>query len=116
MRIIPAYAGKSLRLPASGSRWRDHPRLRGEKKIMTPPLSLPKGSSPLTRGKDAGYTAADSGLRIIPAYAGKSYFLPEHRKKFEDHPRLRGEKIAKNLICEGAGDHPRLRGEKACCV
>ena len=32
-RITPAYAGKRWRRSSSGSKLRDHPRLRGEKQV-----------------------------------------------------------------------------------
>ena len=70
--ITPAYAGKS----ESGSRWfkmkRDHPRLCGEKMPLESILTRFKGSPPPMRGKACDKRKFRSGIRITPAYAGKS--------------------------------------------
>ena len=45
------------------------------------------------RGKvEAGQTLLN-GIRITPAYAGKSLFVYNLFPEFEDHPRLCGEKL-----------------------
>ena len=56
------------------------------------------------RGKDGTCTVHRKGLRITPAYAGKSA-----RRRFAssacwDHPRLCGEKVQNHIT------HPRTRG------
>ena len=71
-RIIPAYAGKSPRIDCDYFHNRDHPRLRGEKLSLIGFLMFLQGSSPLTRGKGKFLAIKKLGLRIIPAYAGKS--------------------------------------------
>ena len=54
-RITPAYAGKSCnRFCTSGSGW-DHPRLCGEKFILTAVVFAQTGSPPPMRGK--GFTS-----------------------------------------------------------
>ena len=70
--ITPAYAGKSQ--PPSGQRpkWRDHPRLCGEKNCFFLMLHGVLGSPPPMRGKGNFSAAVRSGSRITPAYAGKS--------------------------------------------
>ena len=50
-RITPACAGKSLPLLKIFVRYRDHPRLRGEKLPLSEIKSCQKGSPPLARGK-----------------------------------------------------------------
>ena len=52
--ITPAYAGKSQCQWLLGSAWRDHPRIRGEKRkvVQSPPIGM--GSPPHTRGKENG--------------------------------------------------------------
>ena len=70
--LIPAHAGKTWRLqPGRRVRWA-HPHSRGENTARAIALSVPCGSSPLTRGKPhpAHHDPARSGL--IPAHAGKT--------------------------------------------
>ena len=91
---------------------RDHPRLRGEKRVLVTCSTLSTGSSPLTRGKGAGARHSSQDRRIIPAYAGKSQSLDVWHLADEDHPRLRGEK-APALILSVAfpGSSPLTRGK-----
>ena len=49
----------------------DHPRLRGEKKLVGIVFREEEGSSPLARGKVAEIGAQVRADRIIPACAGK---------------------------------------------
>ena len=88
------------------------------------------------RGK--GYTTAAESEenRITPAYAGKSRKVIISWQRFQDHPRLCGEKfsgISSTSFGSGitpayagksvpvdprrlsSGDHPRLCGEKPVC-
>ena len=51
--ITPAYAGKSPRQADGSEMVEDHPRLRGEKSIITFTPSEVMGSPPLTRGKES---------------------------------------------------------------
>ena len=69
-RITPAYAGKRAPAPGRFRKFRDHPRLRGEKSSVDAPLHSCMGSPPLTRGK-----------------------VPRSKKNcdFFRHPRCRGE-------------------------
>ena len=56
-----------------------------------------EGSPPHTRGKaDPAYRCVD-GLRITPAYAGKSSRSSLSVSHGRDHPRIRGEKVT--VIC-----------------
>ena len=110
--ITPAYAGKSEPSYAVIDNLRDHPRLRGEKMLLFRLFRPDKGSPPLTRGKDSDKRRMSSGVRITPAYAGKSrpprgFYLFE-----QDHPRLRGEKVylAKCLPVY-VGSPPLTRGK-----
>ena len=74
-RLIPAHAGKTLAVIASGPGTEAHPRSRGENRLVPCPFSLFGGSSPLTRGKHrrSARTARQRGL--IPAHAGKTAHL-----------------------------------------
>ena len=44
------------------------------------------------RGKVQEYAQQSTGLRITPAYAGKSSIVSAFPSTFKDHPRLCGEK------------------------
>ena len=53
--IIPAHAGKTIEQANVLTVRRDHPRSRGENLINSVSNDPPSGSSPLTRGKRAGW-------------------------------------------------------------
>ena len=111
-RITPAYAGKSLVEAMKAGNLKDHPRLRGEKfSIRTFNLCL-MGSPPLTRGKAPRDNLNKTLAGITPAYAGKRFFLRPLLFLEEDHPRLRGEKVAFIVICFVIqGSPPLTRGK-----
>ena len=71
-RIIPAYAGSTPNIGASGMRNTDHPRIRGEHWQASPATWRHSGSSPHTRGAPVKSEVRSSGARIIPAYAGST--------------------------------------------
>ena len=73
IRITPAYAGKSSRLPSSKHPPRDHPRLCGEKLSGLFFIVLIKGSPPPMRGKAQRPYKPHGARGITPAYAGKRY-------------------------------------------
>ena len=50
-RLIPAHAGKTDQGRSNGTRWRAHPRSRGENAEDRQAALKKMGSSPLTRGK-----------------------------------------------------------------
>ena len=71
-RITPAYAGKRYTPWHLWNRYKDHPRLCGEKfSFLRQPMRLP-GSPPPMRGKDISNFRILILSRITPAYAGKS--------------------------------------------
>ena len=90
-RIIPAYAGKTLIVMIRQVCRQDHPRLRGENWLEPEPVQTGEGSSPLTRGKLPFHMVDVKDLRIIPAYAGKTFLKRLDWRTKKDHPRLRGE-------------------------
>ena len=110
--ITPACAGKRRRSPSRRSIRKDHPRLCGEKFLLTSLLEYAIGSPPLVRGKEITKTRIKSFVRITPACAGKSittlhlYFL------WRDHPRLCGEKCPFSCFCHcPSGSPPLVRGK-----
>ena len=110
--IIPAGAGKRLACRLSRSPGRDHPRGCGEKTRGVCSSSGEGGSSPRVRGKGKSRGAADADSGIIPAGAGKRYFMVWSPWWRGDHPRGCGEKFHRP-VCKGraAGSSPRVRGK-----
>ena len=111
-RITPAYAGKSIRLALLTRIIWDHPRLCGEKTDLII-LTLNKlGSPPPMRGKGRMYNGYRFQEGITPAYAGKRAKEAERKLKYEDHPRLCGEKHRKSdFDAHMAGSPPPMRGK-----
>ena len=72
VRITPAYAGKSFFATHSGTEFRDHPRLCGEKRDSLVCSTSSTGSPPPMRGKVHETAAPNGYVGITPAYAGKS--------------------------------------------
>ena len=109
-RIIPAYAGSTLRRNHPIRRTRDHPRIRGEHAQASHPRFWRRGSSPHTRGARPGLRCSSRRARIIPAYAGSTTLSCARRSGIRDHPRIRGEHLAAtsfNSAMEGSSPHTR---------
>ena len=110
--ITPAYAGKSLIPVFFGGRFEDHPRLCGEKHSTLVIRSRRLGSPPPMRGKDEFDMDEVDDARITPAYAGKSLIPVFFGGRFEDHPRLCGEKHSTLVIrSRRLGSPPPMRGK-----
>ena len=71
-RIIPAYAGSTSATSSSTPRRLDHPRIRGEHRMLSPGGVFSAGSSPHTRGARSWLWRRARSGRIIPAYAGST--------------------------------------------
>ena len=111
-RITPAYAGKSTTNPKRKRGERDHPRLCGEKQDLYEQLIYEKGSPPPMRGKVASCPLVEENARITPAYAGKRTTYWEMCGKYQDHPRLCGEKHHARTNRTGhVGSPPPMRGK-----
>ena len=95
--ITPAYAGKSFLRSFSQSRSGDHPRVCGEKLIKGLVHPIWMGSPPRMRGKGIEQSNCRVGMRITPAYAGKSRCHTLRFSRWWDHPRMCGEKISGNI-------------------
>ena len=110
-RIIPAYAGSTPAATLEPDPRQDHPRIRGEHRSPSCPISPGIGSSPHTRG--AHYFPLDRGFRsgIIPAYAGSTAAIGGWRVTRSDHPRIRGEHNPHLDTAKGSGgSSPHTRG------
>ena len=70
------------------------------------------GSPPHTRGKVHGLQTSDVQFGITPAYAGKSNVGIDVGNSFQDHPRIRGEKLEEgDELFEAMGSPPHTRGK-----
>ena len=91
--IIPAYAGSTYLVLSVSRSLRDHPRIRGEHRVLHRGRAGRVGSSPHTRG--ARYTTQEGAQ---PA---------------QDHPRIRGEHASNALpFFNLMGSSPHTRGAR----
>ena len=110
-RIIPAYAGSTTGRTAGEHRHRDHPRIRGEHRILPAGQTLPGGSSPHTRGAPDHAERSLHCPGIIPAYAGSTHIDSRFFQLKRDHPRIRGEHRAPlPTPARAHGSSPHTRG------
>ena len=110
--ITPAYAGKSLISQAPDRSRQDHPRLCGEKYLVSYHTVGAAGSPPPMRGKVTEAETVTKEDRITPAYAGKSSGNGNTDSRRQDHPRLCGEKDFDVLHIPGmGGSPPPMRGK-----
>ena len=71
------------------------------------------GSSPLTRGKQAGAARKPKRPRLIPAHAGKTYLADRRAGEGRAHPRSRGENEGGITgALRTAGSSPLTRGKQ----
>ena len=92
--ITPACAGKSAADSELMLGIRDHPRVCGEKNVVSVPALPALGSPPRVRGKAEHDKRLIVRRGITPARAGKRRFAYISFKRMRDHPRACGEKIA----------------------
>ena len=90
-RITPAYAGNTYIQNSHSTGLRDHPRLRGEHRLISSRLAFLIGSPPPTRGTLLLLLFEMDSYRITPAYAGNTVHTVSTQHESGDHPRLRGE-------------------------
>ena len=112
-RITPAYAGKRAVVPVYDVRFRDHPRVCGEKTDSQYQLPIMQGSPPRMRGKGVKWQVSRRLKWITPAYAGKSGLAALAAIDCRDHPRVCGEKPAGlQFLIRWMGSPPRMRGKE----
>ena len=112
--ITPACAGKRRTTRTSGARYRDHPRVCGEKKKCYTKGGILPGSPPRVRGKGIKRGCHSYQCGITPACAGKRAGACARGASTKDHPRVCGEK--KKCYTKGGilpGSPPRVRGKDA---
>ena len=110
--ITPAWAGKSPLRPPGWARSGDHPRVGGEKLMLTAAELSPPGSPPRGRGKVVALQTRTPSAGITPAWAGKRGAGGDRGRDGRDHPRVGGEK-ANTAVgpIAGKGSPPRGRGK-----
>ena len=110
--LIPACAGKTRwALPAlsvDGA----HPRVCGENFLVDLVSEALAGSSPRVRGKPRRARAYRSGVRLIPACAGKTTRVVPTVPSVRAHPRVCGENSRPDPhLRQPLGSSPRVRGK-----
>ena len=111
IRIIPAYAGSTRRMPRRPPWRRDHPRVCGEHRWRCKRCGAVSGSSPRMRGARLAHGAAVAVHGIIPAYAGSTHACDCDRPTGQDHPRVCGEhEVGIRRALPSWGSSPRMRG------
>ena len=93
--ITPALAGKRVGVAVSFQRFKDHPRVGGEKPAVPACCLKFPGSPPRWRGKVVVGIRLVRTPRITPALAGKSGSLCPQDRSRGDHPRVGGEKFVR---------------------
>ena len=110
-RIIPAYAGSTVRGQTCQVLRQDHPRVCGEHESFESFSDLTRGSSPRMRGALSVVCKLQTTHRIIPAYAGSTRSPLFSRGISQDHPRVCGEHFGQSMVpYHAAGSSPRMRG------
>ena len=109
--IIPALAGNTAYRDTRPPRCRDHPRSRGEYRLLRQLSLMVYGSSPLSRGiRNQGHDS-QRWRRIIPALAGNTVLHDPMMYRLRDHPRSRGEYTDEDkALMKPEGSSPLSRG------
>ena len=112
LRLIPAWAGKTVDAGSFEQVNRAHPRVGGENSCHWETFVSPTGSSPRGRGKPGETATARPELGLIPAWAGKTYPKCPRPIGGRAHPRVGGENRhcpVSSSTCPGSS--PRGRGK-----
>ena len=114
VRLIPAWAGKTLFGLASDSGVMAHPRVGGENTNDGRLFPHARGSSPRGRGKQPFTFGIGSKVGLIPAWAGKTGAARDLYLNRGAHPRVGGENYAPgHAHVTRDGSSPRGRGKQA---
>ena len=112
LRLIPAWAGKTVNDHAGPVDDRAHPRVGGENVIGTFVAGFKTGSSPRGRGKQVTVRGAGGSGGLIPAWAGKTPRCQGVSGARAAHPRVGGENMKDPSVAGmPAGSSPRGRGK-----
>ena len=111
--LIPAHAGKTLRVHPWVHLLAAHPRSRGENCVASAPGFRRRGSSPLTRGKLHALMPVLPQVGLIPAHAGKTIGGTGTTSENPAHPRSRGENFDPSACGHPfQGSSPLTRGKR----
>ena len=112
-RLIPAHAGKTVKMLTMRSATGAHPRSRGENRGLVLSVGGEAGSSPLTRGKRVNLDSGPAPCGLIPAHAGKTRLVDGSARPVPAHPRSRGENQPPWLFHRWQrGSSPLTRGKR----
>ena len=110
--LIPAWAGKTCAFSHSTPSMRAHPRVGGENPESPSNSLLDPGSSPRGRGKRRQLDTLTDGVRLIPAWAGKTPVAGLTYPTRWAHPRVGGENVSEPpSMAAASGSSPRGRGK-----
>ena len=118
VRLIPAWAGKTMRWTTRRQSNPAHPRVGGENARLAERPPARRGSSPRGRGKLSPHRRWRACRGLIPAWAGKTDSLGLIDRADPAHPRVGGEnRSGSGWLIIGPGSSPRGRGKQSCrCV
>ena len=95
----------------------DHPRVCGNYSCIFSPAFHHPGSPPRVRELRAGRSSRPLPLRITPACAGITHFIPPFVREFQDHPRVCGNYRDKpSTRRRFTGSPPRVRELQSGCL
>ena len=113
-RLIPAWAGKTAVRRGGGHVRPAHPRVGGENGEKWDTATPRGGSSPRGRGKPGQGSCYRAWVRLIPAWAGKTWSMILLSVMGPAHPRVGGENAIITDPPYGiAGSSPRGRGKQS---
>ena len=112
VRLIPAWAGKTVRALMVTVVAGAHPRVGGENSLYSGEGVSVSGSSPRGRGKPRRRQPVPDRRGLIPAWAGKTEYPATAGPPRPAHPRVGGENTQTTKpITSVSGSSPRGRGK-----
>ena len=110
--LIPAHTGKTSSSSCITGLSPAQPHSHGENKQLLVAAASQRGSTPLTRGKQAASRGCCVAARLIPTHAGKTASAPADRADQQAHPRPRGENfLSMSSGVSSTGSSPLTRGK-----
>ncbi len=111
LRLIPAFAGNTVRSSAGSITNSVHPRVCGEHLPSAFAMASRAGSSPRVQGTRHGLLVDRVHIRFIPACAGNTAQRQTRVRLFPVHPRVCGEHASGVINTPSSrGSSPRVRG------
>ena len=110
-RNTPACAGITISAsPCAQATW-EHPRVRGDHRPARARAAVQRGTPPRARGSRCASPRPRRPARNTPACAGITRSVPRRPPGRWEHPRVRGDHLAKALgMTREEGTPPRARG------